>query len=422
MRVEIKVSINLLQHPEFNDNSTELYNYVQTVLSQSVPDLFTGILREEAKASHAAELCESTITKVDISSCSGDTSEAPTESPTEAPYESSLEEPSETPSIAPSQVPSGTPSDVPSQAPSQVPSLILSHVPSEEPSQVPSVEATVVPTLPVDPSLTPSVIPSTIPTRTPTVFTTRAPLALSPNHMRYKGFFKLKIKSLGDWTNSCQDNLLLATILTLKEFGNLQNVEYLGSQSNHRRLDTNTATEDQEINVAVQFTFNLDKTEDSDSVYSASTTTVANSVADHQMDGDYHSLGDDKDSSIVSVQFEREPMNSSGDSSSDSNSQNSWMGVEFTSMNIGIIAGGGVFVLAALILLACKTECLIRNSKKPVSLRMDGSRDTIKPEDFVALTITDEYGVQKGDDSSYMEDNFIHRHGLKLVGSLDAQS
>jgi hypothetical protein len=401
MRVEIKISINLLQHPEFNNNSTELYNYVQSVLSQSVPDSFTAMLREEAKTSHAAELCDSTITTVDISLCAIQAAEIPTEFPTVAPSEAPTEEPSQTLSVAPSQVPFVTPSATP-------------DVPSTAPSQAPSVEATVVPTLPV-------VVPSTIPTRTPTVFTTQAPLALSPNHMRYKGFFKLKVKSVGDWTNSCKDNLLLAMIFTLKEFGNLQNVEYLGSQSNHRRLDT--TTEDQEVNVAVRFTFNLDTNEDSDSVYSASTTTVANSVADHQMDSDYHSLGEDKDSSVVSVEFEREPMDSSGESSSsDSNSKNSWMGVEFTSMNIGIIAGGGVFVVVALILLACKTECLIRNSKKPVSLRMDGSRDTIKPEDFVALTITDEYGVQKGDDSSYMEDNFIHRHGLKLVGSLDGQS
>jgi hypothetical protein len=396
MRIEITITLDPMElGSEFHGSSTKVYEYVNRVLTESCSSTFTGLLRVEAQALHAEELGEAIVSVVTVSLCAE----------------------SETPSVAPSEAPS----EVPSQTPSVTPSVIRSDVPSAVPSMTPSV----IPT--INPTLVPTVVPSLIvahsltPTRTsPIPRPTRAPVALCPTHLQYKGIFKIKIKSLDDWTNSCNDNLVFAIILVLQDYTHLQNVEHLGFRSTTRRLDTAAGAENQEeeIQVTVQFTFNLDKLEDSNGMYTTSTISMTDAVATRQLDAGYYGLGEDKNSTVISVQFEGLQVNSA-DSSSETKPK-----AGFSATNIAILVGLGVFILSTLVLIGfwVYRRWFVQETPKSVSLKMDGSRDTIKPEDFVAVTIMNDYREPKADDSSYMEDNFIHRHGLKLTGSLDAQS
>jgi hypothetical protein len=400
MRIEITITLNPMElGSEFHGSSTKVYEYVNRVLTESCSSTFTGLLRVEAQALHAEELGEATVSVVTVSLCA--TSETP------------------------SAVPSETPSEVPSQVPSVTPSVIRSDVPSQVPSPVPSVIPSVIPT--INRTLVPTVVPSLVvapsltPTRTPpTPRPTRAPVALCPTHLQYKGVFKIKIKSLTDWTNSWNDNLVFAIILVLQDYSHLQNVEHLGFRTTTRRLDTSGSSENQEeeIQVTVRFTFNLDKLEDSNEMYTTSTISITDAVATRQLDADYYGLGEDKNSTVISVQFEGRQVNSA-DSSSETKPK-----AGFSATNIAVLVGLGVFILSALVLIGfwVYRRWFVQETPKSVSLKMDGSRDTIKPEDFVAVTIMNDYREPKADDSSYMENNFIHRHGLKLTGSLDGQS
>jgi hypothetical protein len=427
MRVEVKISMNFLDYPEFKGNSTKLYNHVHRILTESCSDSFSALLRAEAFALHAEEInSESSVTKVDISSCIAETTDAPTEAPTETPSESPSESPiemdfeafSETPTEIPSQVPSEAPVVVPTTVQSLAPSLTPSRTPILTPSRTPSLSPSLTPT--VTRTTTPTKIPTPTPTRTPTVLPTNAPVALYASYLQYKAIFKIKIALIDKWTNSCHDNLLLAIILILQNAGcskNLQNIEYLGFHNHHRRLDV--ASADQEAEVVVRFTFNLDKIENSDEMYLTSTTSLTNAVATHQLDSGYQSLGSDRDSSVISVQFQDLEVNSADRSSSnESKSDNSWLGIELTTTNIAIMVVGSVFILAAFIMFGWFVRIrYFPKEVKRISLKMDGSRDVIKPEDFVSLTVT-----QRADDVTYLEDIMIIRHGLALSGSLDGQS
>jgi hypothetical protein len=400
MRIEVTITMNPMElGTEFHGSSSKVYEYVNRVLTESCSSTFTNLLRTEAQELHAEELCEATVAEVKVSLCAA----------------------SETPSVVPSE----TPSEVPSQTPSITPSVIRSDVPSQVPSQVPSVTPSVTPT--INPTLVPTVVPSLVivpslaPTRTPpSPRPTRAPVDLCPTHLQYKGIFKIKIKSLNDWTNPCNDNLVLAIILVLQNYSHLQNVEHLGFRTTTRRLDTSAGSENQEeeIQVTVRFTFNLDKLEDSNGMYTTSTISMTDAVATHQLDTGYYGLGEDKNSTVISVQFEDLQVNSAD------NSNETELKAGFSPANIAILVGLLVFILAALVLLGLflYKKWFVKETPNSVSLKMDGSRDTIKPEDFVAVTIMNDYRGPKADDSSYMEDNFIHRHGLNLTGSLDAQS
>jgi hypothetical protein len=411
MRVEVKISMNFIDYPEFKGNSTKLYNYVHRVLTESCSDSFSALLRAEAFALLAEEInSESRVTKVDISSCVTESTEVPTEVPTETPSETPSESPSESPIEmdfdALSETPTETPSQVPSKAPVVVPTTVQSFTPSRTPRISPSLTPTVFPTT------TPTKTPTAAPTRTPTILPTNAPVTLYSNYLQYKAIFKIKIVSSDKWTNSCHDNLLLAIILVFQNAGcnkSLQNIEYLGLHNHHRRLDV--ASADQEVEVVVRFTFNLEKPENSDQMYLTSTTSLTDAVATHQVDSGYQSLGSDKESSVISVQFQDLQVNSADSSGKESKSDKSWL----TPTNITIIVVGSV---ATFLLIGWFVRSrYFPKEAKCISLKMDGSRDVIKPEDFVSLTIT-----QKADDITYLEDIMINRHGLALSGSLDGQS
>jgi hypothetical protein len=386
----------------------------------------------------------------------------PTRTPTKAPVPAPTRVPTRIPTIAPSKTPTPTKAPVstltavPTKSPvvaTSVPTkqpVTLTSVPTTQPVAVstaaptnqPIVVSTAAPTnQPVvsstaAPTNQPVVSSTAAPTNQPIVVSTAAPSnqpvvkltseptvspsAKSITQLQYSANIRVKSSS----TYQYQWSNVLETIRKLEQNHNLIDLQYSGI--------TNVVSSS-EFDISIKMTYALTPESNPQLTFFTSAILLSASIYFNAFDKYYHSLGTDKKTKFTRVTYQGdaslnyEVTDSDVKAHSHSN-KHGLFSFEMNAANISILAticfcivacfaGVGYFVYRR----CFNSKDSDDERKRVYSISTTGSNEEMlsPSEQFVEIELNGHYSLPLSDNSDFVEDACIHRHGLKLPDELE---
>jgi hypothetical protein len=244
------------------------------------------------------------------------------------------------------------------------------------------------------------------PTRTPT----RAPVILSSHHFQYKAIFWIQNLTSSSFSSVSKFELLQA-IGMLENSDRLQDIEFLGIRQ---------VINDHEVLVAVRLTYNLEDNDNATTLYISSTNTLRNAVHNNQLEIQFQKLAAENHdgncliANIIQVFFEDFSVTESSTTSKENAKKTPLSKAALG----GIISGGIIFLaLVAFTSYFLYTRYFAKSDDEKKSVVAVDSLDRIEAQGMATIVVdrdARDYGLARLDDCSFMEDNFVHRHGLSL--------
>jgi hypothetical protein len=339
---------------------------------------------------------------------------AATSVPTKAPVVVS------TPSTAPTKQPV-----VPSIAPTNSPITVSTSVPTKPP---------VATTQPVAVSTNqPVAVPTVVPTKQPTVLTaaptnqpvvkstsvpTESPSAKSITQLQYSANIRVKSSSTYQyqWLN------VLETIRKLEQNHNLIDLQYSGI--------TNVVSSS-EFDISIKMTYGLNPESNPQFTFFTTAILLSASIYFDTFDNYYHTLGTDKKTTFTRVTYQGDAslnyeVNDRDIKAHSHNNKHGLFSFEMNAANISILATVCFCIIACFVAVGYFVYRRCYNNsdderKRVYSISTTGSNEEmLSPSElFVEIELNGHYSLPLSDNSDFVEDACIHRHGLKLPDQLE---
>jgi hypothetical protein len=273
------------------------------------------------------------------------------------------------------------------------------------------------------PSKVPTVTPSKVPTVAPSATPTKQPVTSVPtvSPTQYRLQYSAIIHVVSSDTNGYQWFNVLATVRNIEKDQNLLDLQYSGN--------TDVLSASAEFDVSIKMTFGCNSITDRQSKYDATATLLTRAISQNYFDNYYHAVGNDKKTTFTSVTFQGDAsfVHQINDNDADkSNSKQGLFSFPMSSTNISILAAicfSIVLVFLVIGYLAYRRWYINSGDgrKRASTLTSYGSNEEMlsPAERFVKLELSNHYVVPKSDNNRFVEDAFVHRHGLKLPSGLE---
>jgi hypothetical protein len=275
------------------------------------------------------------------------------------------------------------------------------------------------------PSTAPTATPSKVPTVVPSATPTKQPVSSVPtaSPTQYKLQYTAIIHVESSATNGYQWFNVLATIRNIEKDQNLIDLQYSGI--------TEVLSSSSEFDVSIKMTFGLnsDSSSNIQSKYDTTATLLTRAISQNYFDNYYHAVGNDKITTFTTVTFQGDASfvhQINDNSADDSNSKHGLFSFPKSPANISILAAICVSIVLVFLVvgyLVYRRWYLNSDSgrKRASTLTSYGSNEEMlsPSERFVTLELNNHYVVPKSDNNRFVEDAFVHRHGLNLPRGLE---
>jgi hypothetical protein len=275
------------------------------------------------------------------------------------------------------------------------------------------------------PSTAPTATPSKVPTVVPSATPTKQPVSSVPtaSPTQYKLQYTAIIHVESSATNGYQWFNVLATVRNIEKDQNLIDLQYSGI--------TEVLSSSSEFDVSIKMTFGLnsDSSSNIQSKYDTTATLLTRAISQNYFDNYYHAVGNDKITTFTTVTFQGDASfvhQINDNSADDSNSKHGLFSFPKSPANISILAAICVSIVLVFLVvgyLVYRRWYLNSDSgrKRASTLTSYGSNEEMlsPSERFVTLELNNHYVVPKSDKNRFVEDAFVHRHGLNLPRGLE---
>jgi hypothetical protein len=256
----------------------------------------------------------------------------------------------------------------------------------------------------------------------PTYSPSAQPVTASPTapvtQLQYTAIIRVKSSSTYQyqWLN------VLETIRNVEKNQNLLDVQYSGNTA-----VLSTATFD----ISVKMTFGLTAGSNPQSVYDTTAQLLTQAISQKTFNTYYYSLGADKKTTFTRVTYQGDATLNheiNDKESADSNSnKHGLFSFHMSGANISILAGICFFMLLCFVVIGyflyqrCYSKDSDAERKRVYSISTTGSNEEMlsPAEQFVEIELNGHYSLPLSDNSDFVEDACIRRHGLKLPGELE---
>jgi hypothetical protein len=343
--------------------------------------------------------------------------------------------PTNEPTVALSAVPTNQPVAELTLVPTNEPTVALSAAPTNQPvaeltlvpTNAPTVTLSAVPTnkpvaeLTLVPTNAPTVTSSAVPTNSPSKSLRTACPSQSPTKGITQLQYTANIRVKSAKSNKYQWLNVLETVRKVEKSQNLIDVQYAG----------NTEVSSSEFDISIKMTFGLNPDSNPQLVFYTTAVLLSGSIYFDNFEKYYHSLGADKKTKFTRVSYQGDAsLNyevNENDIKNDSNSSNHGLfSFQMNAANISILAGICFFSLLCFVVIGYFVYQRCYNNsdykrKRVNSISTTGSNEEMlsPSERFVELELNSHYSLPKSDNSDFVEDACILRHGLKLPDELE---
>jgi hypothetical protein len=343
--------------------------------------------------------------------------------------------PTNAPTVTLSAVPTNQPVAELTLVPTNAPTVTLSAVPTNKPvaeltlvpTNAPTVTLSAVPTnkpvaeLTLVPTNAPTVTSSAVPTNSPSKSLRTACPSQSPTKGITQLQYTANIRVKSAKSNKYQWLNVLETVRKVEKSQNLIDVQYAG----------NTEVSSSEFDISIKMTFGLNPDSNPQLVFYTTAILLSGSIYFDNFEKYYHSLGADKKTKFTRVSYQGDAsLNyevNENDIKNDSNSSNHGLfSFQMNAANISILAGICFFSLLCFVVIGYFVYQRCYNNsdykrKRVNSISTTGSNEEMlsPSERFVELELNSHYSLPKSDNSDFVEDACILRHGLKLPDELE---